>query len=129
MDYIDQLLEIVKRKNTVDSNGNWSNGSSTYLAEIEKELVEVKEELPLNRRCFLEDELGDVLWDYLNILVNLEGEGKIELTNVLARASKKYEERVSGTEEGIRWVDTKSKQKAELEAEHDLAMQKDKVVL
>lgn len=29
------------------------------------------EEIPKDRLCYLEDELGDVLWDYLGIVLSL----------------------------------------------------------
>jgi|GEM_PF-5492029 NTP pyrophosphatase (non-canonical NTP hydrolase) len=62
---IAKLFEVVKKKNQIDQTNSWSNGSSTYLQEIKKELDEVEEEILLDRICYLEDELGDVLWDYL----------------------------------------------------------------
>lgn len=58
------------------------------------------EEIPKSRQCYLEDELGDVLWDYLNILTALEKE--------------------QGIESGKRWADIKAQQKAALAIENDL---------
>lgn len=112
------LLEIAKRKANFDQNNPWSNGSETYLVEIKNEVDEVIEEIPKARRCYLEDELGDVLWDYLNILTALEKEIGLDAQAVLQRACYKYEERLSGIESGEKWSDIKEKQKIALAVEH-----------
>lgn len=121
-DYLEDftiLLDIGKRKNKFDQKNSWSEGSKTYLNEIIKEIDEVKEELEQNRICYLEDELGDVLWDYINILLNLENERKISIESVLKRACLKYEERISGIENAIPWNIIKEKQKIKLRNEDD----------
>ena len=118
MQDFEKLLSIAKRKTHFDSDHDWSNGSVTYLAEIKKEVDEVIEEIPKSRLCYLEDELGDVLWDYLNILTALEQEVGIDPASVLARACRKYDERVSGIESGERWADIKVRQKQRLAKEH-----------
>lgn len=82
-----------------------------------KEIEEVREELDSGRQCYLEDELGDVLWDYLNLLYNLEDEGKISLISVFKRASKKYDERIATIANGGSWASIKEKQKARLAKE------------
>jgi NTP pyrophosphatase (non-canonical NTP hydrolase) len=122
MKEFDKLLGIAKRKARFDEGNTWSNGSKTYLSEIRNELDEVIEELPKSRKCYLEDELGDVLWDYLNILAALEKEVGIDTTAVLKRACKKYEERISGIETGKKWSDIKKKQKTALEIEYKLSI-------
>ena len=111
------LLEIAKRKAKIDTNNNWFFGSQTYLSEIKKEIDEVNTELSQNRICYLEDELGDVLWDYINALVALEKERGISVENVLGRACKKYEERIRGIENGELWNDVKKRQKIALAEE------------
>ncbi len=118
MKQLDILLNIAKRKSNIDQTNDWSNGSETYLSEIKSEIDEVIEEIPKNRLCFLEDELGDVLWDYLNVVIALEKESGVDVNSVLNRACKKYEERISGLENGKLWNDTKAKQKSELEKEY-----------
>ncbi|MBN2627492.1 MAG: hypothetical protein JXA95_12565 [Spirochaetales bacterium] len=119
MELFDELLAIARRKNNYDATNPWAQGSETYFEEIGKEIEEVREELPLNRVCYLEDELGDVLWDYLNILLALEQEKGIDAGSVLARACRKYEERISGIEKGIPWKETKEKQKVQLRTEQN----------
>lgn len=119
MKEFDALLAIAQRKANFDQGGSWSNGSETYLAEIKNEVDEVIEELPKSRPCYLEDELGDILWDYLNILTALEKEVGIDTKAVLTRACRKYEERISGIESGQKWSDVKEKQKIALALEHN----------
>lgn len=115
----EKLIEIARRKSLFDEGNDWSSGAETYLSEIKKEVDEVVEEIPKSRECYLEDELGDVLWDYLNIVLALEKEQGIDLTSVIQRASQKYEERVSGIESGLLWKDVKTKQKERLAREQE----------
>lgn len=116
----EKLLEIAVRKVKFDITNSWYNGSETYLSEIKNEVEEVIEEIPKQRNCYLEEELGDVLWDYLSILLALEKESGINISPVLSRACTKYEERISGIESGQLWADIESKQKASLAAEYEL---------
>lgn len=115
--YFEQLLSIARRTSVIDTTSDWFNGSQTYLNEMRTELDEVLEEIPLNRRCYLEQELGDLLWDYLNLLLAFESETEIQLESVLERACIKFEQRVSGLENGISWSDIKARQKASLTEE------------
>jgi NTP pyrophosphatase (non-canonical NTP hydrolase) len=73
------LVSIARRKNDFDQTNPWANGLSTYIAEICKEVKEVAEEIEQDRKPYLEDELGDVLWDYLNLVLALEKEKGIKL--------------------------------------------------
>jgi len=120
MKEFDILLAIARRKKVIDQGSDWSNGSNTYLTEIKNEIEEVIDEIPKNRSCYLEEELGDVLWDYLNILINLEKESGINVDSVLKRTCNKYEERISGVENGESWQDIKVRQKVALENEQSL---------
>jgi NTP pyrophosphatase (non-canonical NTP hydrolase) len=116
-EYISKLFALVGSKIELDEKANWSEGSTTYFQELKKEIDEVSDELDSNRQCYLEDELGDVFWDYLNLLQNLEAEGKILTEKVFERASKKYEERLTAISSGSSWSSIKAKQKLELETE------------
>jgi len=124
MKEFDKLLSIAKRKADFDVSYTWSKGSETYLTEIKNEVDEVIEEIPKSRKCYLEDELGDVLWDYLNLLTALEKEVGIDTKSVLERACHKYEERISGIEAGKKWAEVKEKQKIALAIEHNLSTSK-----
>ncbi|WP_223159436.1 MazG nucleotide pyrophosphohydrolase domain-containing protein [Vibrio sp. Y2-5] len=112
--YFEQLLSIARRKSVIDTTSDWFNGSQTYLNEMRTELDEVLEEIPLNRRCYLEQELGDLLWDYLNLILALESEAGLQLESVLERACIKFEQRVNGLENGFSWSDIKARQKISL---------------
>ena len=119
METIEKLLNLARKKNTIDSRHDWSHGSCTYFSELKKELLEVEEELPLGRKCYLEDELGDVLWDYLNALVCLEEEKGINIESVFNRAVQKYQERIAGIENGVSWKKTKEKQNSRMLVEYE----------
>ena len=114
-----KIIEIAKRKLEIDKKNNWSKGSETYFDEIRKEIKETEDENKENNHVKLEDELGDIFWDYANILVNLEEEGKIKLERVFERAQKKYEERISGIENNTPWNEIKKKQKEDIQKEID----------
>ena len=119
MKSFEELITIARRKNHFDQGNPWSNGSSTYIEEICKEVREVAEEIDQDRKAYLEDELGDVLWDYLNLVLSLEKEKGIKLEDVLERATRKYEERIFGIENGIPWKEIKEKQKVALAQEQN----------
>ena len=112
------VLALVERKNRIDFKGKWSVGSKTYLGEIRKELAEVEEEIEAGRLCYLEEELGDVLWDYLNIVRCLADEQGVVVERVFERLRTKFEERISGMEDGESWADIKARQKARLAEEY-----------
>ena len=117
---IQRIFEVVEKKNLLDCDKTWSKGSITYFEELKKELEEVKEELNSNKAAYLETELADVFWDYLNLLSNLEKEEKIVSDRVFERCLEKYTERISGIEEGKKWADIKENQKKKLEQEQKL---------
>lgn len=117
MKEFDKLLNIAKRKTKFDKTNHWSKGAETYLFEIKNEVDEVLEEIPKSRQCYLEDELGDVLWDYLNVLTALEQEIGLDAKAVLSRACHKYEQRVSGIESGETWNSIKEIQNQALAVE------------
>ena len=118
MKNMDKLLAIARRKYIFDQTNSWYDGSATYLTAIPKEIDEVIEEIPKSRACYLEDELADVLWNYLNAVIALEKEAEINLASILERACTKYGERVSSIESGELWSNIKSRQKLALENEH-----------
>ena len=124
MKAFNELLAIAKRKTRFDINNTNSQSVETYLSGIKSEVDEVIEEMPKSRQCYLEDELGDILWDYLNVLTTLEKETGISTKSVLERACHKYEERISGIESGMAWDDVKDKQKIALANEHQKQLNK-----
>ncbi len=111
------LVSIARRKAAFDQTNPWAQGSGTYLREIQKEIQEVIEEISQGCSSSVEDELADVLWDYLNLVLALEVEQGITLESVFERAAQKYDERISGIEQGIAWQAIKEKQKIKLAKE------------
>jgi len=123
MKHFETLLLIARRKAVIDADSKWSEGARTYLGEMNNEITEVCAELSSGRQCYLEDELGDVLWDYLNALAALEKSHGISVEKVLQRACRKYEERISGIENGRLWKEIKLHQKQAI-AEEQRALDK-----
>ena len=97
----------------------WFQGSKAYWEGLEEEIQEAKNELDTNQ-VYLEDELWDVLWDYLCLLNSLEKEGKISsVEKVLERAYTKYSGRINTEtwENNWKWEEIKEKQKKLLKEE------------
>ncbi|MEZ8141678.1 MazG nucleotide pyrophosphohydrolase domain-containing protein [Enterovibrio sp. FF113] len=112
--FLEQLQLIAKVKAERDLEGTWFKGSVTYLDALVNEVAEVKEELCLKRQCFLEDELGDLLWNFVCSLEHLELEGRIDKAAVFERVHKKYAERVTKRKDGESWDEVKAQQKQAL---------------
>ncbi|WP_256383230.1 MazG nucleotide pyrophosphohydrolase domain-containing protein [Photobacterium toruni] len=111
------LRKVAHLKLVRDLKGSWCQGSNTYFNAIYDELLEVKAEIENNKQCFLEDELGDVLWNYICLLHHLEYEKKISVESVFNRVVNKYSERVNGINNGECWDDIKCRQKDILQQE------------
>ncbi|MBE3766181.1 nucleotide pyrophosphohydrolase [Vibrio parahaemolyticus] len=114
-----ELQKIAALKSQRDLEGTWFKGSSTYLDALVEEVAEVKEELKSGRQCFLEDELGDLLWDFVCLIEHLELEGKVDKERVFQRSVNKYSERVTERSPSETWDDVKLRQKLELKKECD----------
>lgn len=117
MQELEKLFAVAKRKFEFDQTNDWYSGAETYLSCLQEEIDEVRTEIPKNRPCFLEDELGDIVWNYLNIVLALEEKSGITIESVLKRAASKYDERVTAIESGGRWQDVKQQQKLALAEE------------
>lgn len=115
--HFSSLFDIARRKAKYDNTNTWYKGSETYFDALYQELEEVGEEITQTRLCYLEDELGDVLWNYLNLLMALEKEQGIDPTSVLSRAVNKYHQRVTTIENNGSWADVKAEQKLRLQQE------------
>lgn len=117
---LDTYMWYIKQKFDFNQTKNQSwNNPTTYMQGIQDELEEVKVEFEANNTIYLEDELGDILRDYLNLLHTLERNGKIRsVDHVISHSLTKYSERVTNH---INWIDrkdTKNKQKKELEQDY-----------
>jgi NTP pyrophosphatase (non-canonical NTP hydrolase) len=93
-----------------------------YLGGLKDEVEEVRNEIKVDNRIHLEDELSDIAWDYACVLAQLEYAGYIESTEaVIAHGLSKYSERAPAfleSDEGM-WDTIKAKQKAELKKRHE----------
>ncbi len=105
-------------KNGDSEYRDFYHGSDTFVKWIYGELEEMKEELKSWNRVFLEDELGDIFWDYMCLLENLEIEGKISKAKVFERCWTKFSERLNpdGSNNG-NWSEVKKIQKEKLKSE------------
>ncbi|WP_238971062.1 MULTISPECIES: MazG nucleotide pyrophosphohydrolase domain-containing protein [Vibrio harveyi group] len=117
MNNISPLLELANAKVIRDQKGTWSKGSITYYEAMFEELLEVKAEVDSGRQCYLEDELGDILWVYMCMISHMEAEGKISVSRVFKRSLEKYQMRIDGIEAGKSWDDIKQTQKIRLKDE------------
>jgi NTP pyrophosphatase (non-canonical NTP hydrolase) len=115
---LEVLIDLAKRKHRLDSQGDTMDAHS-YLQGIKSEIEEVEEELHGEQVVYLEDELGDVLWDYISLLVTLDSDNRITLEQVLTHVEEKYQERVSGLEDNIPWDEIKKDQKTRLKARQE----------
>jgi len=118
MENFGKLLAIVRRKSMYDRNNPWYSGPESYLLGLKDEVDEVIEEISGQRTCYLEDELGDLLWNTLNAVIALEKEGKVTLESVMDRACAKFSSRLSGLEADRSWQEIKDEQKLALAREH-----------
>jgi NTP pyrophosphatase (non-canonical NTP hydrolase) len=115
---VEQLQVVAQEKAQRDLKGTWFQGSQTYLDALTDEILEVKTELQLGRKCFLEDELADLLWNIVCLFEHLDLEGKIDQKQVFQRAFNKYSERVTDRLPDESWNDIKARQKIKLEKEY-----------
>ncbi|MEZ9626971.1 MazG nucleotide pyrophosphohydrolase domain-containing protein [Aliivibrio fischeri] len=122
--YLEQLQKISEVKAQRDIQGTWYKNNLTYLDAFVDEIEEVKFEIKAERNCFLEDELGDLLWNYVCLLEHLELEGKVTKEKVFIRALKKYSERVTKRNSQGSWDDIKERQKTELLDEYHKSIKK-----
>ena len=103
------------------SDGDWFyEWSQTFYEAILDEMHEVKAEMNTWKRVLLEDELGDVFWDYICFLESLEQEWKIIKEKVYERAWTKFSERLNPDgSSSWNWQSTKKIQKEKLLKEQE----------
>lgn len=127
---IGKLLELIKEKyefNAANAEAicNWElrknwNTSEMYIKHLKKELEEMEEEVKKDNIPYLEDELWDILWDFLNLAYTLKLEWFIESEEqIFKRCEKKFSERISAIKNWIPWEEIKKKQKEELKNEYN----------
>lgn len=122
-----KLIQVKHQRNKEDttelSNGfprSYWNEVNTYITLMKKEIDEMSEEIKKENMVYLEDELWDIFWDYLNILYILKDEGYIEdYAHIFKESKKKFTQRIHADLEGISWQDVKKKQKKTLLKRHE----------
>lgn len=104
---LQELKKLASKKQNINRNSNtpnWSETPQTYLECIREETFEVQNSLEDQET--LKEELGDVLWDYTNLLLLLEENNSFN--EICVRAVEKYRSRLEGLKEGKSWSDTKA---------------------
>lgn len=117
---IQEIIQLseVKYQHEIELQNEYSS-RKPYLEEIKKEINEVTEEIKKHNHIYLEDELADVLRDYINLLVGLKNEWYISNVNSVIETCKgKYGKRISDKLEGIVREETKKQQKKDLKERH-----------
>ena len=122
-------MEIVEDKfkhlqDNKEKYTDWINNKKWYTHEIYldwllNEIDEVKKEIRKNNSVYLEDELWDVLWDYLNLIYFLEHDWYIEHKRVFNRCVEKFSERLQWIKAWITRSEIKEKQKSKLKIRHN----------
>jgi NTP pyrophosphatase (non-canonical NTP hydrolase) len=126
MEKIRKLAEA-RVKFLVSVGNSWYKWSSSYLERLRKEVEETKEQYKDNNSVYLEDELGDIFWDFFCLSYSLQNEWKItSIEKVLERCYKKFSGRTWNDWNTIwDWEIIKAKQKEELKKEHEERYKKD----
>ena len=97
----------------------WYQGSKTYWENLKWEIQEAEAEINTHQ-VYLEDELWDVLWDYLCLLNSLKSEWKItSVERVIDRALTKFSWRINKDtwDYNWDWQEIKKVQKEKIEEE------------
>lgn len=120
MSFLEEYRLLVEQKIAFhkENRPEWNN-SAMYFEGLSNEIEEIKVELKKDNHVYLEDELGDILWDYMNMLHHLEQEWLISsVEHVFERSIKKYTERVDGQISRRSRKEIKAEQKLALQEEH-----------
>ena len=122
----EKLLDLSEKRiqfftDNMDSQ-SWYQWSENYFRDLPIEISEAQKEDRKQNHVYLEDELGDVFWDYLMLLQSLKHEWKItNIDSVLERAYTKFSERsgVDGHGADRDWDSIKAGQKLKRQQEHE----------
>lgn len=128
LNLIGDIIKLSKRNIEENPFSSQENLGEIYLNEITGEVDEVKNEYRKNNSIYLEDELGDVFWDYLMVLQGLERDGYIgSIESVFNQGLEKYSERMkildikdNDREKSSKlWADIKESQKKVLRVKNE----------
>ncbi len=120
---IQKIIDFVKiRINSLHNidDEQFYEWHKTFLNWIKNEIQEVEEEIKPENKVYLEDELGDIFWDYMCMIYSMEQEWLINADQIFERAYKKFSERIQENWKWHKWKrgEIKEKQKQELKDEH-----------
>ncbi|PIN73451.1 hypothetical protein COV20_04470 [Candidatus Woesearchaeota archaeon CG10_big_fil_rev_8_21_14_0_10_45_16] len=118
-DAVEKVYELHK-KNQIYSAWAQDETIIDMIKDLQSEVEEVREEAEREDWDNFKDEIGDVLWDCLGIIVRAENEGHFTMKEVLEHIHQKFTERkpfllesrhISKEEENKLWREVKEKQK------------------
>ncbi|MEZ4200561.1 MAG: MazG nucleotide pyrophosphohydrolase domain-containing protein [Candidatus Paceibacterota bacterium] len=121
---IDTILALAKRNiqtNPTIAKKSVESVVTRYIEEIAKEAAEVLPEVKEQNAIHLTDELGDVFWDFINLVSLCADRGLIDsVDDVFIAAVDKYTERSKAFSESNdeKWNEIKGVQKARLAKKH-----------
>ncbi len=127
-EFLKRFFELVKRKvdhcsKQAKSASPWNAADwleyDIYLEWIKNETDEVIPEIKMNNSVYLEDELWDIFWRYINLLYILEQGWYISKEKVFERCEEKFWKRIEALEKNIPWNEIKKIQKEKLAKQHE----------
>lgn len=122
--HIEKLIRLAREhvaRRVNDPVAGDADSPEAYFEEIHSEIDEAKVEVKENNAIHLEDELGDIFWDYCLLLSYLESHNYIDsVESVLQHALEKFIEREPGMKarSSELWNEIKQRQKAVLLEKH-----------
>ncbi|CAA6822321.1 MAG: Unknown protein [uncultured Sulfurovum sp.] len=128
MEALEKLMDLAKHKQQIDikraeakyMDPNW------LLDSIRDEVEEVREEIKVDNKAHLEDELSDILWGWMILVEKLKDDKYVgSHEDIMKRALKKYEERIlplnGDSYDHEIWAEVKARQKESLKKEQESA--------
>ena len=93
---IEQYITLTKQKQERQKNIIWLDfwNPQHRLEGLINEVQEVSDELKPNNKVYLQDELWDIFWNYMNFLTLLESQWYIsDINTVFQKSFEKFKER------------------------------------
>ncbi len=127
-EFLKRFFELAKRKVEINSQKAestfpWNAADwleyDIYLEWIKNETDEVIPEIKMNNSIYLEDELSDIFWTYITLLVRLDQEWYIDKSAVFETCKNKFTQRTQALENNISWDEIKKIQKENLAKKHE----------
>jgi NTP pyrophosphatase (non-canonical NTP hydrolase) len=122
--FIDQYIALTKQKQERQKDISWLNfwDPQHRLEWLINEVQEVSDELRPNNQIYLQDELWDIFWNYMNFLTLLESQWYIsDINTVLQQSFEKFSERTHAV------LDKKDKSSSDLARDEIKKIQKERL--